>query len=60
MRHFSLKTMNSAFCLGTSVKNMVHWAQELRKDRYGKYDYGCGVIECENEIHYGQKTPYAQ
>lgn len=42
---------------GTSVKNMVHWAQDVRKESFGMYDYGCGLFSCENEKHYGQKTP---
>eukprot|EP01126_Amoeba_proteus_P065947 TRINITY_DN9464_c0_g1_i1.p1 TRINITY_DN9464_c0_g1~~TRINITY_DN9464_c0_g1_i1.p1 ORF type:complete len:257 (-),score=49.38 TRINITY_DN9464_c0_g1_i1:120-890(-) len=42
---------------GTSVKNVVHWSQEIRKNTFGKYDYGCGIFDCENLKHYGQTTP---
>jgi len=38
---------------GTSVKNMVHWAQGIRAEVFQMYDYGLR----ENIIHYGQPTP---
>lgn len=42
---------------GTSVMNMEHWAQQVKADNVQMYDYGCGLLSCENEKHYGQKTP---
>eukprot|EP01123_Difflugia_compressa_P002764 TRINITY_DN13567_c0_g1_i1.p1 TRINITY_DN13567_c0_g1~~TRINITY_DN13567_c0_g1_i1.p1 ORF type:complete len:435 (-),score=77.58 TRINITY_DN13567_c0_g1_i1:3-1199(-) len=41
---------------GTSVKNMVHWAQSTRSDVFQKYDYGSATL---NILHYGQPTPPA-
>lgn len=38
---------------GTSVKNMVHWEQEVYADVFQKYDYGTE----ENIKIYGQPTP---
>ncbi|NXI90135.1 LIPM Lipase, partial [Psophia crepitans] len=37
---------------GTSVKNMVHWAQVLRSGEFKAFDYGS-----ENRAVYGQETP---
>mmetsp|Transcript_11325 Transcript_11325/g.39457 ORF Transcript_11325/g.39457 Transcript_11325/m.39457 type:complete len:404 (-) Transcript_11325:154-1365(-) len=42
---------------GTSVHNLAHWAQGVRSETYQMYDYGCGLFSCDNEKHYGQKTP---
>lgn len=42
---------------GTSVQNLGHWAQGVRKETFEHYDYGCGLFDCENQKHYGQKTP---
>jgi len=42
---------------GTSVRNMMHWSQGLKTDKFQKYDYGCGIFSCSNEDHYGQRTP---
>lgn len=42
---------------GTSVQNMEHWAQGVRTESFQMYDYGCGLLGCPNEKHYGQKTP---
>jgi pimeloyl-ACP methyl ester carboxylesterase len=39
---------------GTSVKNMIHWAQGIRKDAYQMYDYGSAAA---NIAQYGQPTP---
>eukprot|EP00118_Oscarella_pearsei_P002176 m.9750 g.9750 ORF g.9750 m.9750 type:complete len:392 (+) comp21603_c0_seq1:31-1206(+) len=39
---------------GTSVQNMVHFAQGARGDSYQKYDYGSRE---ENMKHYGQAVP---
>lgn len=44
---------------GTSVKNMAHWAQGVKTENFQMYDYGCNFLDCENEKHYGQKTPPA-
>jgi hypothetical protein len=38
---------------GTSVKNMAHWAQMVRQNRFQKYDYG--IIG--NVLHYGSAFP---
>lgn len=38
---------------GTSVKNMVHFAQLIREKRFQKYDYG----RAKNIEVYGQETP---
>ena len=43
---------------GTSVKNLIHWGQHAIQNRFGKFDYGCDVLDCKNMVHYGQKTPY--
>jgi hypothetical protein len=51
---------------GTSVKNVVHWGQMIRRPRFGFYDYG----PLGNLVKYGQlsapdyplekiKTPFA-
>ena len=42
---------------GTSTYNMVHWAQIIHTGKFQKYDFGCGIFSCENNKHYGQKTP---
>lgn len=42
---------------GTSVRNMHHWAQNVRHGHFQMYDYGCGTFSCPNEEHYGTKTP---
>lgn len=42
---------------GTSVKNMAHWSQGVTTDAFQMYDYGCDILSCPNEQHYGQKTP---
>jgi len=39
---------------GTSVQNMNHWGQGVRKDNFCYYDYGTGH---DNEKHYGQRDP---
>ena len=39
---------------GTSVKNMAHWAQGIRRDRFEMYDYGTPE---RNEQVYGQREP---
>jgi hypothetical protein len=39
---------------GTSVMNMAHWAQQVRQNRYGKYDFGSAS---ENMKRYNQPTP---
>jgi len=39
---------------GTSVQNMNHWGQGVRKDNFCMYDYGTGH---DNEKHYGQRNP---
>jgi len=38
---------------GTSVQNMAHWAQSVRKGTFSYYDYGTEG----NFNHYGQPTP---
>ncbi|KFP92062.1 Lysosomal acid lipase/cholesteryl ester hydrolase, partial [Apaloderma vittatum] len=40
---------------GTSVKNVIHWHQLLRADRFQAYDYGSK----ENMKRYNQSTPPA-
>jgi len=39
---------------GTSVRNMIHWAQLLRSKQLQKYDYGTPE---ENRKHYNTTTP---
>ncbi|CAF4092470.1 unnamed protein product [Rotaria socialis] len=39
---------------GTSVKNMVHYAQSIRSNLFQSYDYGSPE---DNELHYNQTTP---
>jgi pimeloyl-ACP methyl ester carboxylesterase len=39
---------------GTSVKNMIHWAQGIRKNVFQMYDYGSASL---NNAAYGQPTP---
>ncbi|KAA0725322.1 Lysosomal acid lipase/cholesteryl ester hydrolase [Triplophysa tibetana] len=38
---------------GTSVQNMVHWAQGVKTDKLTAYDYG----KTGNMAHYNQSTP---
>ncbi|XP_066521447.1 lysosomal acid lipase/cholesteryl ester hydrolase-like [Hoplias malabaricus] len=38
---------------GTSVQNMVHWAQALKSGKLMSYDYG----KAGNKAHYNQLTP---
>jgi len=38
----------------TSVKDMIHWVQEVRQQKFQKYDYGSHE---ENMKHYNQTTP---
>jgi len=42
---------------GTSVKNIAHWGQCVRSNTFQMYDYGCGILTCENMKIYGQRTP---
>ncbi|KAG2788040.1 hypothetical protein PC129_g3792 [Phytophthora cactorum] len=55
---------------GTSVKNMGHYAQSIRKGTFSAYNYGCGCLRvfgiklcskhiCENKIKYGSFDPPA-
>ncbi|KAG6957817.1 hypothetical protein JG688_00010812 [Phytophthora aleatoria] len=55
---------------GTSVKNMGHYAQSIRKGTFSAYNYGCGCLGvlgiklcskhiCENKIKYGSFDPPA-
>lgn len=39
---------------GTSVQNMNHWGQGVRKDNFCMYDYGTGR---QNDKKYGQRNP---
>jgi pimeloyl-ACP methyl ester carboxylesterase len=39
---------------GTSVKNMIHFAQAVRLNIFQRYDYGTPQ---ENQLHYNQTTP---
>jgi len=48
-----LEVMMYNFPAGTSVKNIAHWGQIVRVDRFGMYDYGTSG----NLQHYGQATP---
>eukprot|EP01097_Dermamoeba_algensis_P000137 TRINITY_DN1049_c0_g1_i1.p1 TRINITY_DN1049_c0_g1~~TRINITY_DN1049_c0_g1_i1.p1 ORF type:complete len:142 (-),score=42.02 TRINITY_DN1049_c0_g1_i1:28-453(-) len=38
---------------GTSVQNIIHWAQLVRSKKFQKFDYG----REENKKRYGQDTP---
>jgi len=40
----------------TSVKNMAHWSQGVRTNKFQKYDYGSAT---QNMKHYNQTTPPA-
>eukprot|EP00475_Leptophrys_vorax_P009321 TRINITY_DN1617_c0_g1_i4.p1 TRINITY_DN1617_c0_g1~~TRINITY_DN1617_c0_g1_i4.p1 ORF type:complete len:402 (+),score=81.24 TRINITY_DN1617_c0_g1_i4:1184-2389(+) len=51
MSRFELITWN--FPAGTSVKNMAHWGQIVRVNRFGMYDYGSDG----NMLKYGQASP---
>ncbi|POM65270.1 Triacylglycerol Lipase [Phytophthora palmivora] len=53
---------------GTSVKNMAHYAQIIRKNTFSAYDYGCGCLRilgikfcpkqfCDNKLIYGSFDP---
>jgi len=42
---------------GTSVKNVIQWTQGVKSGVFKMYDYGCGLLSCPNQDHYGQKTP---
>uniref|UniRef100_H3GJN3 Partial AB-hydrolase lipase domain-containing protein n=1 Tax=Phytophthora ramorum TaxID=164328 RepID=H3GJN3_PHYRM len=55
---------------GTSVKNMAHYAQNIRDNTFASYDYGCKckrnsdivkcpVSKCENKKVYGSFDPPA-
>jgi hypothetical protein len=55
---------------GTSVKNMAHYAQSIRKDTFSEYNYGCSCLRalginlcskliCENKAKYGTFDPPA-
>ncbi|ETI45986.1 Gastric triacylglycerol lipase [Phytophthora nicotianae] len=55
---------------GTSVKNMGHFAQSIRKGTFAAYNYGCGCLRilgiklcskhiCENKVKYGSFDPPA-
>ncbi|KAI9987479.1 hypothetical protein PInf_023518 [Phytophthora infestans] len=55
---------------GTSVKNMGHYAQSIRKGTFSAYNYGCGCLRilgmklcskhiCENKVKYGSFDPPA-
>jgi len=39
---------------GTSVQNMNHWGQGVRKDNFCMYDY---LTDHENKQHYGSRNP---
>ncbi|KAK7002848.1 gastric triacylglycerol lipase-like isoform X1 [Biomphalaria glabrata] len=39
---------------GTSVRDILHWAQAINSKNFQHYDYGSAQ---ENMIHYGQPTP---
>jgi len=39
---------------GTSVKNMIHFAQGVQSNIFQAYDYG---TPAENQLHYNQTTP---
>ncbi|KJE94109.1 lysosomal acid lipase/cholesteryl ester hydrolase [Capsaspora owczarzaki ATCC 30864] len=42
------------FPSSTSTKNMIHWAQDVRTDKFQRYDYGTAAA---NRQHYGTDTP---
>ncbi|GMF64493.1 unnamed protein product [Phytophthora lilii] len=53
---------------GTSVKNMGHYAQSIRKGTFSAYNYGCKCLRalglklcpkllCENKVKYGNFDP---
>jgi len=44
------------FPTSSSAKNIVHWAQEIQKPVFQKYDFGSAAL---NEEHYHQPTPPA-
>eukprot|EP00026_Physarum_polycephalum_P009446 Phypoly_transcript_09571.p2 GENE.Phypoly_transcript_09571~~Phypoly_transcript_09571.p2 ORF type:complete len:226 (+),score=19.69 Phypoly_transcript_09571:671-1348(+) len=39
---------------GTSMQNIVHWSQEVKKNFFQEYDFGSVSL---NEQHYNQSTP---
>ncbi|CAL1528652.1 unnamed protein product [Lymnaea stagnalis] len=39
---------------GTSVRDILHWAQGINSKKFQRFDYGSAV---ENIVHYGQRTP---
>merc|ERR1712228_83294 len=39
---------------GTSVKNMIHWSQDDKRERFGMFDYGTKEA---NMQHYGPNYP---
>jgi pimeloyl-ACP methyl ester carboxylesterase len=41
---------------GTSVKNMIHWAQQIQRDNFQMFDYGSNK---ENTVHYNSSSPPA-
>lgn len=48
-----IPVVTSTFPAGASVKQLIHYAQEIKSGKFRKYDYG--VIQ--NLIKYGQLTP---
>jgi len=48
-----LPVYTAHFPSGTSVRDMAHWAQGVRSDKFQKYDYGL----IGNLAHYGQSSP---
>jgi len=44
---------------GTSIRNLVHWAQSVKSKRFQKYDYGgcSGNTACPNTLRYGSGRP---
>jgi lysosomal acid lipase/cholesteryl ester hydrolase len=42
---------------GTSVRNIEHWTQVVKSDKFQMFDFGCGLFSCENQRRYGQKEP---
>lgn len=38
----------------TSVKNMIHWSQGVKANKFQMFDYGSSAA---NQQHYGQPTP---
>jgi len=44
----------SEFPAGTSVKNMMHWANGVKHDKFQMFDYGTDKL---NQEHYGSDSP---